>query len=695
MSNEEQDIMIFIKKRMGNIYNVLLENVKYFLATNDSMGEIIIIYIFFAGFRTMIYCDECHDFITHFKSTKSEDGITFYSVQNLSIDIKWYRDTISSYLDINKGKLDYLKDNLKKDGQRNPNWMTDFELFYEIIYTLEYEPETTQENYASKLILRLKQLENEKAKNNGLIKRNRQHLDSPYIQSDEIAKNISDIILEKLFLIKKQPLGQDKDLCYLHNKGINELLKRLYRSVYLYDEITIDNWNNIGFGFTIDQEGKSKNTIEVVNSIRSYEKNHQCKDIGDIFSNVNIPILSTINDISQDSDQPSALFTTNANQMDPGEGAFEKLRSLLRNIVNIDQPLTNTPQLNIKNTIKFGTIPIIIYKYEIPRSDNNFNNAKFTLYQFCNFIYQEESGITLTKNKVSVKEVSDSIDTLGLNNNHVRLTFFKTFGDLNQVIQFAAYLNDYKKYINQTNLVKLGTLENYILFFLTGDISCGNFSGLLTQNSLSEYNSTHIFGGLLVYLNMEEKQLWEQMIQNIEQFPEIIDILDQVGIDDPEVMDELSPKQKRKHGNSFGKYKKNRKQSKQRKQSTRSKQRKQSTRSKQSTRKTEQNKKTSKKLEKLKKEVKKMGLSKNILKLTSKKLEEKINKLKNLAKKYRLKVTKKLISNIKKCIKIHENAKKLKIKLTKVTKSGKRLYKTPNELLKEIKKIKGIKKTKQ
>ena len=204
-----------------------------------------------------------------------------------------------------------------------------------------------------------------------------------------------------------------------------------------------------------------------------------------------------------------------------------------------------------------------------------------------------------------------------------------------------------------------------LLFFITGDITCGNFSGLLSRNVLSEHSSSHTFGGLLVYLNRTEEVLWKQMLQNIEEFPEIIDLIDQYGIDDPSLMEEL---------NNFGKYKYKKSKSKKPKPKSTN---------------------TSKKLEKLKKEALKMGLSKSSLKQGMAKLQKSITKLKSLAKKYRLKINKKLITNIKKCIKIHDKAIKLKIKLTKTTKSGKRLYKTPSELLREIKsKMKQSKKTK-
>ena len=55
-----------------------------------------------------------------------------------------------------------------------------------------------------------------------------------------------------------------------------------------------------------------------------------------------------------------------------------------------------------------------------------------------------------------------------------------------------------------------------------------------------------------------------------------------------------------------------------------------------------------------------------------------------LAKKYRVSLNKKTIENLKRTKKIHDIAKKLKIRLT-INNNNKRLYKTPNQLIKEIK----------
>ena len=86
---------------------------------------------------------------------------------------------------------------------------------------------------------------------------------------------------------------------------------------------------------------------------------------------------------------------------------------------------------------------------------------------------------------------------------------------------------------------------------------------------------------------------------------------------------------------------------------------------------------------------KKLGISyKN---KSKEKLEKHVNKVIKIAKKYRIKLNKetvKNIKNIKNDIKINKIAKKHRIKLTKRNKNNKRVYKTPKQLLREINKNK-------
>lgn len=209
------------------------------------------------------------------------------------------------------------------------------------------------------------------------------------------------------------------------------------------------------------------------------------------------------------------------------------------------------------------------------------------------------------------------------------LVYFKTAGDLGQILLSHSYEK---------------SQNNAMIYFLTFDRICSFISSLFNYGTIFESGSDPLFPldifNYYNYINLEE-------------------ILSYLYSGGPYKLDDPFSRPPKKRKTQFGKSKDKKQKSK--------------------------GKNTSKKLEKLKKEALKMGLSKSSLKQGMAKLQKNITKLKSLAKKYRLKINKKLITNIKKCIKIHDKAKKLKIKLTKTTKSGKRLYKTPSELLKEIK----------
>ena len=84
-----------------------------------------------------------------------------------------------------------------------------------------------------------------------------------------------------------------------------------------------------------------------------------------------------------------------------------------------------------------------------------------------------------------------------------------------------------------------------------------------------------------------------------------------------------------------------------------------------------------------KSEAKSLGISTR--NKSTKKIKEHIEKVVKLAKKYRIKLDKNTVKNIKLVRKLHKTAKKMKIRITKDTKKG-RIYRTPKEIIREINK---------
>lgn len=340
---------------------------------------------------------------------------------------------------------------------------------------------------------------------------------------------------------------------------------------------------------------------------------------------------------------------------------YGKIKNKIINNDNISRQYLNTllnDEYNLEynnNSLYLSDKPKIIsllenYEYKYPSfSDDIISSRNVVKLDMDFFSYKSPSEIINMSYKLrSVRNITSIIlkENKELNiyegkyfppiknyeNDPFNLVYFKTAGDLGQIL----LANSYEKSQN-----------NSMIYFLTFDRICSFISSLFNYGTIFESGRNALFPLDIFNYN------------NYINFEEILSYLYSGGSYKSDYIFSSSPKKRKTF---FGKSK---------------------------------GKNTSKKLEKLKKEALKMGLSKSSLKQGMAKLQKSVTKLKSLAKKYRLKINKKLITNIKKCIKIHDKAKKLKIKLTKTTKSGKRLYKTPSELLREIKsKMKQNKKTK-
>lgn len=374
------------------------------------------------------------------------------------------------------------------------------------------------------------------------------------------------------------------------------------------------------------------------------------------------------------------LFITYANRWDASND--DELTSIAKKKINAyDIIFTTEKELNVKFQITFGTNDLFLaYQFTLDETGKthlriaHFCGTKLSDISIQNGIKQGEGSVLNLANKMKPLQNAD-----------YSYTVYKTCGDFLQFFTLKLYeraaiyeskikeesinnlyvkLSDpqYSAHIlqihNQINILKHQKDKLYTM--LSQDLTGMDIGSLFVFNMVGCMHSGDKLKGLNLFLSdkilkFAEEELkgeWGKLILNVAK-PDMSRTLLQ--------QDNWVPNFS---WNSFGKYKY--KKSKSKKQKPKSKN-------------------TSKKLEKLKKEALKMGLSKSSLKQGIAKLQKSVTKLKSLAKKYRLKINKKLITNIKKCIKIHDKAKKLKIKLTKTSKSGKRLYKTPSELLKEIK----------
>ena len=266
-------------------------------------------------------------------------------------------------------------------------------------------------------------------------------------------------------------------------------------------------------------------------------------------------------------------------------------------------------------------------------------------------------------NKPSVNQITDKISAPNNNIRDYNLIYYKTFGDLGQILSFKDMTN---------------SLEGFS-FFYTFDRICGYIGSIFNPYTLLEdsqiitmpfkffvpkemvYPSANSRFGKSLQLQFGKKTNKEKLKKtNKEKLKK-------------------TNKEKLKKTNK----EKLKKTNKEKLKKTNKEKLKKTNKEKLKKTNKEKLKKTNK--EKLKK------TNKEKLKKTNKEKLKKTNKekLKKISLKYRIPFDKNIYKNLKRVLKIHELAKKLRIRLTKKNKKNIRVYRTPNEIMKDINKKKN------
>jgi len=323
-----------------------------------------------------------------------------------------------------------------------------------------------------------------------------------------------------------------------------------------------------------------------------------------------------------------SYFTNLANIYDPStdDALLKTLKSLFaENIIE------TIPEPNKENVLYFSGIEIIKYTFNDIYSSQSNISLSLTKY-FSN----ELGGHAIESTQSSVSYMSQLIE----DTEKYEICAYKTMGDFLQIITFI-----------QTQK----TYPNFMYCFITADILCSKIASILTPFVIGELNVKDNFAGISMFFSKEQidiiddftnsQKLLQNKIINYTEGEKLDQFLNDLLSDEQFYITENKQNDK-KQKLLYGKVK---------------------------------NINTNLTLK-----AKNLGISyKN---KSKKKLKKHINKIILLAKKYRIKPNKETVKNIKKAIKIHEIAKKYKIKLTIKTKNNKRIYKTPNALLLEIKK---------
>ena len=590
----------------------------------------------------MIYCDEFHDFEPKLSPIKSKQCLT---------DIKWfmdrrvatqgerqkiYREFINKILGTSttpfgttgkrgRGEEDVPEDN--KRQKEEEGWKIEARALDVSTGFPKKNGTDTDINIFIKYLLKLESDNfRDEQRRKGIASNGRRLApgdDNIKGSDDTIAKNISEIVLTKIF-----GLSKNRFLELYSENGTARREKAIAESKCgpLHDT-DFQNWINVFFRITheeeltyflpisinIDQEGSTKNTLEIWKDLIRQRNAINCRRIAPDF-------------------KPMLYFTTNATLMDPGEGHLEQLRKEIKGF-NLNPTVLTSPKLNNIITVKFHDTEILKYSYiktnggpALEEAAND--NTKLKFFQI--FETTRNDLDELPKTSYSVNEINARLER-GLPGDHI-YTFYKTFGDLNQTIIFA-FLQSVAQQERERQREKGLEDEldgpfgkNYIPIFMTGDISCGMLSALFSKNVITE-SSGVIGDGLITYLTEEEQKRTETFMKSEDKDLRFLAIV----ASDRQKMDVDKPK------SYFGKSK-------------------------------------NLKSKNLKNKNSKNKNSKN-------KNSEKIIKL---AKKYRIKLDKNVVKKIKQLLTLQKKAKELKLRITKKI-NGKRQYKTHKELLKEIK----------
>lgn len=613
----------------------------------------------FIGFRIMIYCDECHDFLgtrsklktlsTEFKLSryiKALEDIFYFIIQTKGPQgLVWYGQRYSESGDIeaiindmpeipDKGLdpytfiyyiacydvFNYINNNILVDFSDPPS-NTKIDLEKQIIFGNEnipmlihflrlltkepidwYDPET-KNTLIEMYITDNENRPNRTVAENKVIK--------PYIESETMAFNISKMLIEDIFEIVAVPFS--KILSCSYTLDIYTLAKYVYN-------LFLNNMNAIGddniLYVNIDATQSGKNLLPIYSTLFDIKHEYGCKSI---YSTRQTKLNRLI---------------TEANLYDPSP----------EDAIGSAMAETNIPQTGLNNSynkkinILFAGVSIIEFMFT-----NEGNGTNLSLYRY----FSDVAEGKVSKSEASVANISQQM----VNTKDWTLAKFKTMGDFLQIILFELWQNS-------------NPYRPKFSIFLTMDILCGRIASLITPYVVAELKiAGDVFSGLSMYLNEPDKTFLLDSLEE-EQIEDIMGIIsatdsellqindDLVDTLDPVSLDNLL----REHEQTmthFGKYKK----------STRKQSPKKSTK--------KSNKKSTRK-QSPKKTTKKQKYSEKVIKLS---------------KKYNIKLDKNVVKNLKKLLSLQKKAKKLKLTITKKNSKGKRVYKTINELTKEIVKI--------
>jgi len=624
----------------------------------------------FILFRAMWYCDEVHDFCSLRSGYDPKDQEYFASerFRQMKEDNEWYFNTILKSDGIYNKYLNFNKDNIINNILNNPAISNNKKYILRLYFSLDKNnnsllPSQNQEEiYFLREINDLKDYDTSQIEQNYDIipdlrtskkKLNQTKAKYPYITSNNLAHSITSMIRHHFFRINNISFNDLLDCKYEYDFYKASIISSNLLSL-LTDNTYSKKTNDATLYLNIDPTGSGATLSPLHYSLWKYTQQNNCNTFinnKEILKNLNknLKELNKTNDElifsqSNHKEQPNLkLLITQANIWDASND--DELTSIAKKDAKIPivyAPTTHINNINFKITFGSPIAEFLQYIYS-----NNDNNIQLQVLNFCGKStnlppFNAGTGSVSTLAKIIAKEKNFSY------------TVYKTCGDFLQFFTLALY-------------ERLAINDDKIIYsMLSQDLTGIDIGSLFCFNMIGCIHSGNKLKGLQMLL---PKIVLDQLDELKENDPNWYNFM--LDIVDPTYLKDISKTIGSDYFNKFGKYKLYKTIKKIKKNHI--------------------NNVKKRKISKIKKNnlissAKKLGISyKN---KSKEKLEKHINKVIQMAKKYRIKLNKDTIKNIKNAIKIHKIAKNQKIKLTKRNKNNKRVYKTPNQLLREINKNK-------
>ena len=394
---------------------------------------------FFIGFRTLIYCDEMHDFMgVRSKLIKPErDYLKKERLNRLLDDINWFK-TNQRPLTLEARRLD---DELTGPAHR-------YLVSIQNRYNIDFIKHIKIDNY-NKPIAEGPTLTAKLSKQDATI------------LNEGHARTVSEWILNNIFMMKPIPISLIMGCAYdLNIYTISQFLN------YTRGNIKDGGGNKAKLYINVDATMSGSKIQPIYSTLfNNYMNKKNCSQ--------------GVKDIMGDriKEEPVRFFETLANKYDPAnqDGLMKTMKKILDPEDRYDFPGSNQDV-----NLLFDGIPIISYKFvDMPTTEG----VRLHLDQ-----YFSQTGLgTKDNSAASVAQISKVITDYNTSPGVDNQVAFKTMGDFLQVISF--YMID--KYRS----------ENSRMFsFVTGDILCGRLASIFSHNVILELDNKMSLEDIKEYL---------------------------------------------------------------------------------------------------------------------------------------------------------------------------------------------------